>query len=183
MTTTITALEAAAILNIKTTDAHVAFARIVKRGAALGLVSDCRSCKGTGSYGMASGCGATHCYKCVGTGKSAPITAELVATIKARTEAGDLDAYFAQLAAAKQHKADVANTVKGGHRLAEVIVNLFKSIAAFVAETAAREPSCVAIESSHATACVKMNEIRATGRAAEIRRFGTARRSYEVWAL
>lgn len=132
MTTIITALEAAAILSISTTSATTAFSRVMKRAAALGLAGDCRRCKGTGTYGMMNGRGENYCYGCAGCGKSAPITAELVATIKARTEAGELAGYFAAESESRMRKV-LAGRGVNADVLAAGLVEVFAAIAAFVA--------------------------------------------------
>ena len=177
-TTIITFARAAEIMNLTRsrtlTPAQRAFSRLT---ALFGVA--CPDCGGSGSWGAVNYLGASHCYGCQGQGLklTTDVTEEMAHEANARTEAGDLAGYFEQ--GTLSAKTGAPRPAKVGR----MMVTLFAEIAAFAAD---HEPRRVLTTNAHATACVKLNDLRRSGRAAEIRkagRVGTAGRAYEVWAL
>jgi len=177
-TTTCTFSRAAEIMGLQNTRAHSAADRAKARIIALFGV-ECTRCGGTGSWNATNYRGESRCYGCDGHGFVSPVvTEEMAHEAKTLKDAGALDGYFAQAKLRSSMESPFSPVQMG-----RAMIDIFAEIAAFAAE---HETRCVAIESSHATACVKFNEMLRAGRRAEIRRFGipgTSRRSFEVWAL
>lgn|SRR5512147_891927 len=76
------------------------------RLTALDLLATCRRCKGTGRYERNPL--DQRCYGCGGAGKKLPpLTARLAATIRERTERGDLREHFEGLKRLRQEHHEI----------------------------------------------------------------------------
>ena len=178
MTTTCTFSRAAEIMGLQSTRSLSAPERAKARIVALFGV-ECTRCGGDGSWNATNYRGDSRCYGCDGHGLVVrAVTEEMAREAAALKDAGALDGYFAQAKLRSSMESPFSAVQMG-----RAMIALFAEIAAFAAD---HEPRCVAIESAHSTACVRLNDLLRAGRRAEIRRFGlpgTSRRSFEVWAL